>query len=76
MTDRIMKRNKWATQGRCLIEALKKRPMTYGDMLALGLGNSPWKRVMEALDESREQLLKSPGPDKLLRWRVVPKRSA
>ena len=69
-----MTRNKFATQGRCVIAALKQRPMTYRQMLNLGLGNSPWKRVGECLDAERETLLKVPGADGLVRWRVVPKR--
>ena len=66
-----MKRNKFATQGRLCIEALKKQPMTYRQMLNLGLGNSPWKRVAECLDPEREKLLKADGADGLVRWRVV-----
>ena len=69
-----MTRNKFATQGRLVIAELKKRPMTYRQMLNLGLGNSPWKRAMECLDESKEQIFRVPGADKLVRWRVVPRR--
>ena len=69
-------RNRFATQGRLVIAELKKRPMTYRQMLNLGVGNSPWRRVTECLDEARETLLRVPGPDKLVRWRVVPKRGA
>jgi hypothetical protein len=68
-------RNRFATQGRLVIAALKQKPHTYRQMLMLGVGNSPWKRVMECLDPERETLLKVPGPDKLVRWRVVPRRA-
>ena len=37
------------TQGRALIAALKRRPMTYMELLALGLSVCPWKRVSESL---------------------------
>lgn len=69
-----MTRNRYATQGRLVIAELKKRPMTYRQMLNLGLGNSPWKRAMECLDAECETLLRVPGADKLVRWRVVPRR--
>lgn len=69
-----MTRNRFATQGRLVIAELKKRPMTYRQMLMLGLGNSPWKRCTECLDTEKETLLRVPGPDKLVRWRVIPKR--
>ncbi len=59
------------TQGRKLIAMLKRKPMTYGDMQATGISTSPQKRVMEALDLQREQLIKSTGGDGLIRWRVV-----
>ena len=69
-----MTRNRYATQGRCVIAALKTKPHTYRQMLNLGLGNSPWKRVAECLDAERETLLRVPGADGLVRWRVVAKR--
>ena len=71
-----MKRNRYATQGRLVIAALKQKPHTYRQMLMLGVGNSPWKRCMECLDEERETLLRVPGADGLIRWRVIPRRSA
>lgn len=71
-----MNRNVYATQGKCLIAALRRRAMTYGEMLTLGLGLSPWKRVMEALkffphltvQKGRRKV----GDDWLTTWRVVP----
>ena len=63
--------NKYATQGRLVIAELKRQPHTYRQMLNLGMGNSPWKRVAETLDESKEALVKSTGADGLVRWRVV-----
>lgn len=64
-----MNRNQWATQGRIVIEELKRRPLTYRQMLNLGVGNSPWKRVAECLNE-KEQLIKAKGADGLIRWSV------
>ena len=64
-------RNRYATQGRLVIAELKRKPMTYRQMLNLGCGNSPWRRVTECLDDSREQLVKVTGADGLVRWRVI-----
>lgn len=36
------------TQAAQLVAALRKRPMTYGDLLALRVSTSPWKRLSEA----------------------------
>jgi hypothetical protein len=58
------------TQGRRLIAAMKRRPMTYGDMQALCISTSPQKRVMECLQPD-EQIIKALGADGLVRWRVV-----
>jgi hypothetical protein len=58
------------TQGRRLIAALKRRPMTYGAMQALGISTSPQKRIVEALAWD-EKIVKSKGADGLVRWRVV-----
>ena len=44
-------------QGRLVIALLKRQPMTYRQMLNLGAGNSPWKRVAECLRED-EKLIK------------------
>lgn len=63
--------NRYATQGRLVIAELKRKPLTYRQMLMLNVSNSPWKRVTECLDESREQLVKVTGADGLVRWRVV-----
>ena len=65
-----MSRNVYATQGRLLIGALKQRPHTYLQMLGHGISTSPWRRVLESLRDD-EQLLKTPGKDGLVRWRVV-----
>lgn len=37
------------TQGRRLIEACKRRPRTYMELLALGISVCPWKRIRESL---------------------------
>lgn len=56
-------------QGRRLIEHLKRRAMTYGEMQRLGISTSPQKRVAECLAEN-EQIIKTRGHDGLVRWRV------
>lgn len=59
------------TQGRFLIELLKKRPHTYGDMLQAlkWQSTSPWRRVTEQL-KPNERLLKSKNGKGLVMWRV------
>lgn len=37
-----------STQCERLIQELRRRPMTYGDLLALRVSTSPWKRLSEA----------------------------
>lgn len=65
-------RNRYATQGALIAHALLKRPMTYGQMLALGAGLSPWKRCQEYLRGHQGLILtKTTGRDGLIRWRVV-----
>lgn len=39
---------KHSTQAEKLVAELRKRPMTYGDLLALRVSTSPWKRLSEA----------------------------
>ena len=58
------------TQGAVLIECLRIRPRTYGEMIRLGVSTCPWRRVAESLDETREKLVKTKGHDGLIRWRV------
>jgi hypothetical protein len=36
------------TQGQTLLQAIRKRAMTYGDLLALGVSTCPWRRLQEA----------------------------
>lgn len=62
--------NKCKTQGRLLIEKLRKKPHTYMDMLRYGISTSPWKRIREALGMD-EQLLKVENRQGLVTWRVV-----
>lgn len=66
-----MSRNTYATQGRLVLAALRRRPLTYAGMLALGVGLSPWKRAVESLDESRERIERKKRRDGLITWRVV-----
>ena len=65
-----MTRNVYATQGRCLIAALKRKPHTYLEMLKYGISTSPWKRISECLHDT-EAIVKRKGKDGLLRWRVI-----
>jgi hypothetical protein len=57
-------------QGRRLIALLKRRGMTYGQMLAVGISTSPWKRVSECLQPG-ESLVKTHRGDGLIAWRVI-----
>lgn len=57
------------SQGRRLIAVLKRRPMTYMQMLALGVSTSPWRRVAEGL-YAGEVIRKRVGSDGLVRWSV------
>lgn len=67
-----MKRNRYATQGQCIVAALERKPHTYGDMLRLGLSTSPWRRVLEALKHRGDRrLIKGTNARGLVTWRVV-----
>ena len=57
------------TQGRRLIDHLKRRPFTYLEMQMLGISTSPQKRIVEQLYE-RERVIKTKGHDGLIRWRI------
>ena len=63
------------TQGSILVEALKKRPHTYMEMLDYGLSIAPWKRVAETLRHRSDlKLVKGErriGSVRLVTWRVV-----
>lgn len=68
--------NKFATQGRLILNELRKRPLTYMGMLKLGVSTSPWKRAEEALDPSREEIIRVKRPvggRDLVHWFCVPK---
>jgi hypothetical protein len=62
------------TQGRRLIAALKRKPMTYGEMQRLGISTSPQKRITESL-AAHEQIVKGKrwiaGSRYLTTWKVV-----
>lgn len=61
--------NKHATQGRLVIEALKQRPLTYRQMLNLGVGNSPWKRALEYVDRHGEvEIIKGKHASGCVTW--------
>lgn len=58
------------TQGQKLVAALKRRWMSYSDMLALGVSLCPWRRVPDALPEGHT-IKKRTNPRGLVEWRVV-----
>ena len=64
------------TQGRRLIQALKRKSMTYGEMMELlkWQSCSPWKRAVESLADD-EQIVKGKrwvaGSRYLTTWKVV-----
>jgi hypothetical protein len=65
--------NRYATQGRLLIEAIRNRPMTYQEMLKVGISTAPWKRVAESLgpQERISKGVRVVGGRSLVTWRVV-----
>jgi len=58
------------TQGRRLINLLKKRGMTVGEMLDTKISTCPWKRVSGAIQED-EKLMKYKNDKGLIVYRVV-----
>lgn len=64
-----MSKSDGMTQGRRLIEHLKRRPFTYLEMQMLGISSSPQKRISECL-YADERIIKTKGHDGLVRWRV------
>ena len=60
------------TQGRRLIALLKRRRMTYMDMLMTQISVSPWKRIRESLKPG-EQVLKRVDASGRTTWAVVAK---
>lgn len=58
------------TQGRRLISILKRREMTYMQMLLLGYSVCPWKRIAESLRHG-ETLVKRTNGKGRIAWRVV-----
>lgn len=58
------------TQGRQLIERLKRKPYTAMEMLQLGISVCPWKRVAESL-KTGERIVKGTNKRGLTTWRVA-----
>lgn len=56
-------------QGRRLINILKREPMTYLEMLMLGISVCPWKRIKEQLRDD-EKLVKKTNHEGLIVWSV------
>lgn len=65
-----MSKTDHTTQGRRVIAVLKRKPMTYMEMLSLGVSTSPWKRVKECL-RIGEKVCKGTNRRGLTTWRVV-----
>lgn len=65
--------NRHATQGKLIVRALKRRPHTYMQMLALGVSVCPWRRVEEAmrLHFSDHELVKGKTREGHTTWRVI-----
>lgn len=62
------------TQAERLVRALRRRPMTYGEMEALRISTCPWRRLSEAghrFLKLGERIERQAGEDGLLRLRVV-----
>lgn len=61
------------TQSQRLIRALKRREHTYLEMILVGAGCSPWKRVSEGLGPGWKIVKGSRkwGTRKLITWKVV-----
>jgi hypothetical protein len=70
-----MSRNRYATQGACIVAALRTKAHTYAEMHRLGVSTSPQKRVAEYLRLHPELKLvkgnKAHGCTELVTWRVV-----
>ena len=56
-------------QGRRIIAALKRKPHTYMQMIALGVSSCPWRRAQECLSPT-EQIHKAKNKAGLITWRV------
>lgn len=65
--------NRFATQGKVLVQALKRRPHTYMEMMRYGVSVCPWKRIQEALrvHYPGHQIAKGRNRQGLITWRVV-----
>ena len=61
------------TQGRALIAELKARPHTYWQMMKLGYGLSPQKRIVECLRPDEELVKGVHHPSNCVTWRVIRK---
>ena len=69
------------TQGDIVIAALKRRPHTYAEMIAIyGAGCCPWRRASECIDLPRHAKYRIDigkrwvaGHEYLTTWRVVKK---
>lgn len=58
------------TQGQIIVSELKRRWMSYSDMLALNVSLCPWKRVADAIPHGYE-LKKRTNAKGLTEWRVA-----
>jgi hypothetical protein len=58
------------TQGQRIAAALRRRPLSYMQMLALGISLCPWKRCRESLQPD-ESIRKGVNCDGLTTWAIV-----
>lgn len=64
------------TQAAQLVAAIRKHPMTYGDLLALRVSTSPWKRLEESAHrylKPHEELTRITRRDGLVAFKIVRK---
>lgn len=62
------------TQAEQLVQALRGRAMTYGDLEVLRISTCPWKRLSESGHrylKAGEQIVRKTGSDGLVRIAVV-----
>jgi hypothetical protein len=62
------------TQAQALVNALRRRAMTYGELEALRISTCPWKRLSESGHmhlKAGEQIKRHTGRDGLVRISVV-----
>ena len=61
------------TQAERIYTHLRRKPHTYGEMLALRISTSPWKRIFDGQRHLKEgeQLVSGTNKDGLVTWKVA-----